>query len=77
MAGDDAVLAIDQDRVGPAELADRRGDLRHLRIAVRAGVLRKRDQSRGRTVFHRERLRAHSHRLAQGVFLTLRSYGSR
>ena len=52
--GDDAVVAVDQDRVGPAELADRGGDLRHLRVRVRARVLRKRDQSRGRTVFHRE-----------------------
>ena len=38
MPGDDAVVAVDQDRVGEAELADRGGDLRHLLVAVRPGV---------------------------------------
>ena len=36
--GDDAVLAVDQHRVGEAELADRAGDQRHLRLAVGAGI---------------------------------------
>ena len=36
VAGDDAVLAIDQDRVGPAELADGGRDLRHLRVGMRS-----------------------------------------
>ena len=38
MAGDDAVLAVDQHRVGEAKLADAAGDLRDLRIAVRPRV---------------------------------------
>ena len=59
VAGNDAVVAVDQDRVGPAELADRGGDLRHLRIAVRPGVLGEGDQSRGRTVLHRESANVH------------------
>ena len=37
VAGNDAVVAVDQDRVRPAELADRGGDLRHLRIASASG----------------------------------------
>ena len=39
MPGDDAILAIDQNRVSEAEFTDARGDLRHLRIAMGAGVL--------------------------------------
>ena len=54
VAGDDAVVAIDQDRVGPAELADRGGDLGHLRIRMRAGVAGVGDQRCGGTVFHRK-----------------------
>jgi hypothetical protein len=38
MPGDDPVLAVDQDRVRKAELADAAGDLRDLRIAVRPRV---------------------------------------
>ena len=38
VAGDDAVRAVDQHRVGEAVLADRAGDQRHLRLAVGAGV---------------------------------------
>ena len=36
VARNDAVVAVDQDRVGPAELADRGSDLRDLSINVRA-----------------------------------------
>ena len=54
MSGNDAVVAVDQDRVCPAELADGCRDLRNLRIRMRAGVLREWDQSRGRAVFDRE-----------------------
>ena len=50
MPGNDAVVAIDQDRVRPPELTDRRSDLRHLRIRVRACVIDKWDQGRGRAV---------------------------
>ena len=38
MPGDDAVLAIDEQRRGEAELADRAGDQRHLRLRVGAGI---------------------------------------
>ena len=38
MTGDDAVRAIDQHRVGPAELPDARRDLRHLGIGVGARI---------------------------------------
>jgi hypothetical protein len=38
-------LAVDQDRVRKAELADAAGDLRDLRIAVRPRVAHVRDQS--------------------------------
>jgi hypothetical protein len=55
VAGYDAVLAVDQDRVGEAELADRRGNLRDLRVRVRPGILSERDQSRGRAVINCER----------------------
>jgi hypothetical protein len=34
VTGDDAVLAVDQDGVGEAELADAPGDLRYLKIRV-------------------------------------------
>lgn len=40
MAGDDAVLFVDQHRIGKAELADRRRDLRDLLLAMGAGVAR-------------------------------------
>jgi hypothetical protein len=36
--GDDAVVAVGQDRVGEAELFDARSDLRDLIVAVRARV---------------------------------------
>ncbi|WP_445083377.1 hypothetical protein [Burkholderia multivorans] len=38
MASDDAVIAVDQDRVGPAELGDAGGDARDLFVAVRARI---------------------------------------
>ena len=38
MPGDDPALAVDQHRVGPAELDHRGRDLVHLRVAVRARV---------------------------------------
>ena len=44
MPGDDAACAIDQHRVGPAELPDAGRDLRHLGIGVGAGIARVRDQ---------------------------------
>ena len=36
VAGDNAVLLVDQHRVGEAKFADRGGDLRDLLVAVRA-----------------------------------------
>ena len=57
VAGDDAVVAVDQDRVGPAELADRGGDLRHLGIGMGAGVAGIGDQIDERAVFHGKALR--------------------
>ena len=44
MAGDDAVLAVDQDRVGPAERLDGGGDLLDLGRRVGPGVAGIRDQ---------------------------------
>ena len=38
MAGDNAVLFVDQHRVGEAKFAHRGGDLRDLLVAVRARV---------------------------------------
>ena len=38
MTGDDAILAIDQHRIGKAKLPDRAGDQRHLRRAVGPGI---------------------------------------
>src|SRR5258706_211589 len=46
VAGDNAVLFVDQHRVGEAKFADRRGDLRDLLVAVRARVSRVADQRR-------------------------------
>ena len=54
VAGDDAVLAIDQNRVGEAELADRAGDQRHLRFAVGARVTSIGDQAPEGPVLDRE-----------------------
>jgi hypothetical protein len=53
--GDDAVRAIDEDRIGPAELADRSRDLRHLRIGVRARIVGEGSQRRERTVLDGQR----------------------
>jgi len=53
--GDDAIPAIHQDRVGPAEGPDRGGDLRHMGLVMRPGVLRVGDQVAGRTVADGER----------------------
>jgi hypothetical protein len=39
MTGNNAVRTVDQDRIGPAEPADRSCNLRHLRIRVRARVV--------------------------------------
>jgi hypothetical protein len=44
VAGYDAVVAIDQDRIGEAELADRRRYLRDLLIGMGSGVPGIRDQ---------------------------------
>ena len=44
MAGNDGVLAIDEDWIGPAELSDARCDLGDLGIGVRAAVGRIWDQ---------------------------------
>ena len=38
VAGEDASVLVDQDRVGPAELDHARRDLVHLRLAVRARI---------------------------------------
>ena len=45
-AGDNAVLFVDQHRVGEAKFADRGGDLRNLLVAVRARVSGVGDQRR-------------------------------
>jgi hypothetical protein len=44
MAGNDAALPIDQDRIGPAELDNRGRDLRNLVVVVCTGVARIGDQ---------------------------------
>ncbi len=44
MSGDDARVRIDQDRIYESELGDTGGDLRDLRVAVRARILRVRNQ---------------------------------
>jgi hypothetical protein len=44
MAGDQPAALVHQDRCGPAPLADAGGDLRHLRVGVRACVPRVRHQ---------------------------------
>src|SRR5438105_9033413 len=46
VAGDNAVLFVDQHRVGEAKFADRGGDLRDLLVAVRARVSGVGDQRR-------------------------------
>ena len=38
VASDHAVIAIDQDRIGPAEFHDARRELRNLCVAVRAWI---------------------------------------
>ena len=53
MAGDDAALRVDQDRIGPAELDDRGCDLRDLAVVVRAGVARIGNQPIERPVLDR------------------------
>jgi hypothetical protein len=45
VAGDHAVVAIDQDRRGPAEFHDARGDLRDLRVAVRSRYFSRRESA--------------------------------
>jgi len=40
VAGNDAAVGIDQHRVGEAEFAHAGGELRHLRLGVRAAVAR-------------------------------------
>ena len=54
MPGNDAVVAVGQDRVGEAELADRRRDLRHLLVTVRPCIPRIGDQRRKRAVLYLE-----------------------
>ena len=54
MAGDDAVLAVDQDRVGPAERLDGGGDLRDLGGGVGAGIAGVGDQLIQGAVLDRE-----------------------
>lgn len=44
VAGDYHAFGVDQDRIGPAELDDRGGDLRDLVVRVRSGVARIGDQ---------------------------------
>jgi hypothetical protein len=44
VAGDDAVLTVDQHGIGPAEFSDAGCDLRHLSIAMRARIAGIRDQ---------------------------------
>jgi hypothetical protein len=53
VAGNHITRVIDQDRVQPAELDDRRRDLRHLVLAVRAGIARIRHQSVERPMLDR------------------------
>ena len=51
VARNDAILAVDQDRVRPAELADGSSDLGDLGIRVRAGIVGEGDERRDRAVF--------------------------
>ena len=54
MARDDPVSAVDQHRVGEAELPDGARDQRHLRLGVGAGVARVGDQARERAMLEAE-----------------------
>jgi hypothetical protein len=54
VARDEAVVTIDQDLIGPAELADRPGNLRHLRVRMGAGVAGIGDQGLDRSMLDRE-----------------------
>jgi hypothetical protein len=45
VAGDDHAVGADQDRICPAELHDRRRDLGHLLVCVRARIAREGDQT--------------------------------
>jgi hypothetical protein len=58
--GDDAVVTIDQDRVGEAELRDGSGDLGDLRLAVRARVARVGDQRLDLAVLDGKRVQGRS-----------------
>src|SRR3546814_2239233 len=49
VAGDDAVLVVDQDRVGEAEAGDAVGDLADLLLRMGPRVGRPRPQGRGRS----------------------------
>jgi thiosulfate reductase cytochrome b subunit len=51
VAWDDAVLAVDQHRVGEPKLADRAGNHRHLRLGMGAGVAGVGDERIDRPVF--------------------------
>ena len=52
MTGDYTAVTIDQYRVSPAELPDRRRYLRHLRLTMRPGVPGMRDQLIDRQVLN-------------------------
>src|SRR6266404_5345866 len=52
--GQDAVVAVAQDRIGETELPDAPGDLRDLRLRVRPRVARVGDQRVDRPIFDRQ-----------------------
>jgi len=64
VTGDDAEIAIEQHRIRPAELAQTRGQLRDLLIAVRAGVARVRHEPIDIAI-HDGKLRRHGTLVAQ------------
>ncbi len=55
VAGHHAIVAVDEDRVGPAELEDRGGDLRDLSVGVGPGVPGVGDQPVEGAVLHLQR----------------------
>ncbi len=60
MAGDDAVVVVDQDRVGPAEGPDGGGDLGHLLVGMGPGIAGIGDEVRHRPVLDGQMLACHA-----------------
>src|ERR1019366_8816637 len=51
MAGDNAAVGSNENGVGKSECLDAAGDLRDLRVTMRAGIARRRDEPRDRPNF--------------------------